>query len=104
MYSFSSVGISVYYGRDRIPGVGVASSVAACLGAGRPVVVPGYCNFFDLSGREVIRYDNLDELELRLREALEGAESVKESLAAAREYAARNWPPGQNSTRRSSSG
>lgn len=82
--------VYVYYGRDRIPGVGVASSVAACLGAGRPVVVPGYCNFFDLSGKEVIRYNNLDELELRLREAFEEAESVKESLAAAREYAARN--------------
>jgi len=74
----------------KIQGVGVSSSVAACLGAGRPVLVPSYCNFFDLSGKEVIKYGNLPELEQRLRDIFEAAGYVKESLAAAEEYATRN--------------
>ena len=74
----------------KIQGVGVSSSVAACLGAGRPVLVPSYCNFFDLSGKEVIKYGSLHELEQRLRDIFDGAEYVKESLASAEEYAANN--------------
>jgi hypothetical protein len=74
----------------KIQGVGVSSSVAACLGAGRPVLVPGYCNFFDLSGKEIIKYANPQELEQRLRDVFEGASYVKESLAAAEEYARKN--------------
>jgi hypothetical protein len=52
--------------------------------------VPSYCNFFDLSGKEVIKYGNLPELEQRLRDVFDGAAYVKESLAAAEEYATRN--------------
>jgi len=74
----------------KIQGVGVSSSVAACLGAGRPVLVPSYCNFFDLSGKEVIKYGNLPELEQRLRDIFEAAGYVKESLAAAEEYTTNN--------------
>ena len=74
----------------KLEGVGVSSTVAACLGAGRPVLVPSYCNFFDLSGKEVIKYRDLGELEQELRDVFEGAEYVKESLAAAEEYATKN--------------
>ena len=74
----------------KIQGVGVSSSVAACLGAGRPVLVPSYCNFFDLSGKEVIKYGNPQEMEQRLRDVFEDAEYVKESLAAAEKYATKN--------------
>jgi hypothetical protein len=80
----------IYYGRTSIPGVGVSSSTATCFGAGRPVLVPGYCNFFDLSGKEVIKYDDLQDLEHKLREIFDGSESVKESLLAAEEYATGN--------------
>jgi hypothetical protein len=79
----------LYYGRIGV-GVGVSSCVATCLGAGRPVLVPGDCNFFDLSGKEVIKYNDLQELEQRLRDIFEDAGYVKESLAAAEEYATRN--------------
>jgi hypothetical protein len=74
----------------KIQGVGVSSSVAACLGAGRPVLVPSYCNFFELSGKEVIKYGNQQELEQRLRDVFDGAKYVRESVAAAEEYATRN--------------
>ncbi len=74
----------------KIQGVGVSSSVCMCLGAGCPVLVPSYCNFFDLSGKEVIKYDNLQQLGQRLRDVFEGAEYVKESLAVAEEYSTRN--------------
>jgi len=83
----------IYYlrkGEPKMEGVGVSSSVAMCLGAGRPVLVPGYCNFFDLAGAEVIKYGNLQELVCKLRDIFEGAESIKKSLAAANEYATRN--------------
>jgi glycosyltransferase involved in cell wall biosynthesis len=74
----------------KIQGVGVSSSAYMCLGAGCPVLVPSYCNFFDLSGKEVIKYDSLQQLGQRLRDVFEGAEYVKESLAAAEEYSTRN--------------
>jgi len=74
----------------KLAGVGVSSSVATCLGAGRPILVPSYCNFFDLSGKEVIKYRDFEDLEQRLRDVFEGVESVKESLAAAEEYATKN--------------
>lgn len=83
----------IYYvrtGELKIDGVGVSSSVATCLGAGRPILVPNYCKFFDLSGKEVIKFGDLLDLEQRLREVFEGAESVKESLSAAEEYATKN--------------
>ncbi len=79
----------VYYGRVSIDGVGVSSCVMTCLGAGRPVLVPGYCNFFDLAGKEVIKYGDFGDLEQKLRAIFDGSESVQESLAAAEEYAAR---------------
>ena len=79
----------VYYGRISV-GIGVSSCVATCLGAGCPVLVSSKCNFFDLSGKEVIKYRDLEELEQRLRDVLDGAEYVKESLAAAEEYARKN--------------
>lgn len=71
-------------------GVGVSSSVATCLGAGRPVLVPGYCNFFDLSGDEVVKYGDQKELEQRLRDVFEGAPYLNEHLLAAERYATRN--------------
>jgi len=80
----------IYYGRVSIDGVGVSSCVNTCLGAGRPVLVPGYCNFFDLSGNEVIKYDDFEGLEQKLRAIFDGTESVRESLAAAEKYAIRN--------------
>jgi hypothetical protein len=80
----------VNYGRDRIDGVGVSSSAAACFGAGRPVLVPGYCNFFDLSGKEVIKYRDLRDMERILRDVFEETPEIRESLAAAERYAARN--------------
>jgi GDP-mannose:di-myo-inositol-1,3'-phosphate beta-1,2-mannosyltransferase len=80
----------IYYGRVSIDGVGVSSCVTTCLGAGRPVLVPGYCNFFDLSGKEVIKYGDFDDLEQKLRAIFDGTESVRESLAAAKEYATGN--------------
>jgi hypothetical protein len=52
--------------------------------------VPGYCNFFDLSGKEVIKYNDFQELVQRLRDSFEDVGYVKESLTAAEEYAARN--------------
>lgn len=83
----------VYYvrkGEVKIEGVGVSSSVATCLGAGRPILVPSYCNFFDLSGKEVLKYRDLQDLEQGLQDVFDGAESVKESLRVAEEYATRN--------------
>jgi len=82
----------VYFGGNgfKIQGVGVSSSVATCLGAGRPILVPSYCNLFDLSGKEVIKYGDHQELEQRLRDIFEGKEYVNESLRAAEEYAAKN--------------
>ena len=77
----------IYYGRVSIGGVGVSSCVATCLGAGRPVLVPGYCNFFDLSGEEVVKYGDLTHLEQKIRDIFDGAENIKKSLAAAHEYA-----------------
>ena len=79
----------IYYGRVSIDGIGVSSCVTTCLGAGRPVLVPGYCNFFDLAGKEVIKYGDFQDLEHKLRGIFDGSESVEESLAAAEEYAAR---------------
>ena len=83
----------IYYGRVSIDGVGVSSCAMTCLGAGRPVLVSGYCNFFDLSGREIIKYGDFEDLEQKLRAIFDGTESVKESLAAAEEYAARYSAP-----------
>jgi hypothetical protein len=80
----------IYYGRVGIEGVGVSSCVTTCLGAGRPVLVPGYCNFFDLAGKEVIKYGDLHDLEQKLRDIFDGKKYVRESLAAAKEYALRN--------------
>jgi hypothetical protein len=77
----------IYYGRVSIDGVGVSSCVTTCLGAGRPVLVPGYCNFFDLSGNEVMKYGDFEDLEQKLRAIFDGTESVRESLVAAEEYA-----------------
>jgi hypothetical protein len=83
----------VNYGRIRIDGVGVSSSVAECLGAGCPVLVPGYCNFFDISGKEVIKYNDYQELEQRVRDVFEDAEYIEEHLKAAEEYATVNSAP-----------
>jgi len=80
----------IYYGRVSIDGVGVSSCVNTCLGAGQPVLVPGYCNFFDLSGEEVIKYGDFEDLDQKLRAIFEDTDNVKQSLAAAKEYAARN--------------
>jgi glycosyltransferase involved in cell wall biosynthesis len=80
----------IYYGRVSIDGVGVSSCVTTCLGAGRPVLVPGYCNFFDLSGKEVIKYGDFEDLGQKLRDIFDGTESVRESLAAAEEYVTTN--------------
>jgi hypothetical protein len=80
----------IYFGRVSIDGVGVSSCVMTCLGAGRPVLVPGYCNFFDLSGKEVIKYADFQELEQRLRCIFDNPESVRANLVAAEEYAVRN--------------
>jgi hypothetical protein len=80
----------IYYGRVSIDGVGVSSCVNTCLGAGRPVLVPDYCNFFDLSGKEVIKYGDFKDLEQKLRAIFDGTESVRESLAAAKEYVTGN--------------
>jgi hypothetical protein len=79
----------IYYGRVSIDGVGVSSCAMTSLGAGRPVLVPGYCNFFDLSGKEIIKYGDFADLEHKLRAIFDGTESAKESLAAAEEYVAR---------------
>jgi hypothetical protein len=51
------------------------------------VLVPGYCNFFDLSGEEVVKYGALTHLEQKFRDIFDGAESIKRSLAAAHKYA-----------------
>jgi hypothetical protein len=80
----------INYGRDRIDGVGVSSSVATCLGAGRPVLVYGYCNFFELCGKEAIKYNNFDELEQRLRDVFEDVREIRESLIAAERYVNEN--------------
>jgi hypothetical protein len=80
----------IYYGRVSIEGVGVSSCVATCLGAERPVLVPGYCNFFDLSGEEVVKYVDLNDLEQKLRDIFNGVESIKKKLAAAHKYASTN--------------
>ena len=80
----------IYYGRVSIDGVGVSSCVTTCLGAGRPVLVPGYCNFFDLLGKEVIKYGDFEDLEQKLRGIFDGTEIVKKSLVAAESYAIRN--------------
>lgn len=79
--------------KKGLPGVGVSSSVATCLGAGRPVLVPSYCNFFDLSGEEVIKYGDENQLEQRLRDVFEGAAYVSDNLLAAEQYATRNSGP-----------
>lgn len=76
----------IYYGRSSINGVGVSSTVATCLGAGCPVLVPSYCNFFDLSGEEIIGYADLDELEQRLRDAFEGAPQITKALTTAERF------------------
>jgi glycosyltransferase involved in cell wall biosynthesis len=81
--------VYVYYGRISV-GVGVSSCAATCLGAGRPVLVPGSCRYFDLAGQEVIKYADLNGLEQRLRDVFDGADYVRDSLKAAEEYAARN--------------
>jgi hypothetical protein len=83
----------IYYGRVSIGGVGVSSCVTTCMGAGRPVLVPNYCNFFDLSGEEVVKYGALTDLEQKLRDIFNGAESIKRSLAAAHKYASANSAP-----------
>ena len=83
----------IYYGRVSIDGIGVSSCVTTCLGAGRPVLVPGYCNFFDLAGKEVIKYSDFQDLEQKLRGIFDGTESVEENLVAAEEYAARYSAP-----------
>lgn len=83
----------VYYVRPtdlKTVGVGVSSSVATCLGAGCPTLVPACCNFFDLSGKEVIKFGDLPDLRQRLQIVFENTDSVKESLAAAQEYVIRN--------------
>lgn len=80
----------IYYGRVSIDGIGVSSCVTTCLGAGIPVLVPGYCNFFDLAGKEVIKYSDFQDLEQRLRDIFDGSGSLQESLSAADEYATRN--------------
>jgi len=79
----------IYYGRVSIDGVGVSSCVTTCLGAGRPVLVPDYCNFFDLSGKEVIKYGDFEDLKQKLRAIFDGTDSVRENLLAAEEYAMR---------------
>ena len=83
----------VYYGRIRIDGVGISSCVAECIGAGCPILVPGYCNFFDISGKEIIKYNDYQEMEQRLRDVFEGSAYVKEHLEAAEEYANANSAP-----------
>jgi hypothetical protein len=97
LYSYlHACDVYVHYVRGnefKTKGVGVSSSVATCLGAGRPVVVPSYCNFFDLSGQEVIKYGDEHQLEQRLRDVFEGAPHVEESLRAAEQHAARNSGP-----------
>jgi len=85
--------VYIYYGRVSIDGVGVSSCVTTCLGAGRPVLVPAYCNFFDLSGKEVIKYRDFEDLEQKLRYIFDGAGSVRKSLVAAEEYATRYSGP-----------
>ena len=80
----------IYWGRVSIDGVGVSSCVTTCLGAGRPVLVPGYCNFFDLAGKEVVKYGDFPDLEQKLRDVLDGAGYIKESLLAAEKYAIAN--------------
>jgi hypothetical protein len=80
----------IYWGRVSIDGVGVSSCVMTCLGAGRPVLVPGYCNFFDLAGKDVIKYGDFQDLEQKLREVFDGAVYVKESLLAAEKYVITN--------------
>ena len=81
--------VYVYYGRISV-GVGVSSCAATCLGAGRPVLAPSSCKYFELSGKEVIKYGDLAELEQKLRDIFNSTEYVKESLKAAEEYTARN--------------
>ena len=83
----------IYYGRVSIDGVGVSSCITTCLGAGRPVLVPSYCNFFDLSGEELVKYSDFNDLEQKLRNIFNGAESIKRNLAAANEYASVNSGP-----------
>ncbi|MBM3157244.1 MAG: hypothetical protein FJ004_08165 [Chloroflexi bacterium] len=83
----------IYYGRVSIEGVGVSSCVATCLGAGRPVLVPGYCNFFDLSGEEVVKYSDLTDLEQKLRDIFNEADNIKMGLAAAHRYVSANSAP-----------
>lgn len=83
----------IYYLRTddmKAFGVGISSSVATCLGAGRPILVPDYCNFFALSGREVIKYHDLENLEVKLRAVFEDKEYVRQTLEAAQEYVATN--------------
>jgi glycosyltransferase involved in cell wall biosynthesis len=80
----------IYYGRVSIDGIGVSSCVTTCLGAGRPVLVPGYCNFFDLAGKEVIKYGDFEDLEQKLRDIFSDARYVRESLLAAEKYAIEN--------------
>src|SRR4030042_2004443 len=83
----------INYGRVKIDGGGVSSSAAECLGAGCPVLVPGYCNFFDISGKEVVKFSDYQELEQRVRDVFEDAEYIKEHLKAAEEYATVNSAP-----------
>jgi hypothetical protein len=80
----------IYYGRMSIDGIGVSSCVMTCLGAGRPVLVPGYCSFFDLSGKEVIKYADFRDLEQKLRGIFDDVESCNENLVYAEEYTIRN--------------
>ena len=54
------------------------------------MLVPGYCNFFELSGKEVIKYGDFEDLEQKIRAIFNGDEVVKRSLAAAEKYASRN--------------
>jgi hypothetical protein len=57
------------------------------------VLVPAYCNFFDLAAKEIIKYSDFQDLEQKLRDIFDGAGSVRESLLAAEEYAARYSGP-----------
>jgi glycosyltransferase involved in cell wall biosynthesis len=83
----------IYYLRSdeaKTHGVGVSSSVAVCLGAGRPILVPGYCNFFSLSGKEVIKYNDFQSLEQKIQEVFQDGKNIRASLAAAEQHTKRN--------------
>jgi hypothetical protein len=89
LYSYLRASDLLLLPKNKTPFEVVSSQACLCLGSGCPIMAPDV-NFFKYFKDEIIKYKNLKDFELKLKEILEGKTNIEKIIKNALKYASQN--------------